>query len=167
MRVEKVDHVAIAVRSLDAACRLFIDTLGGVFVSGGDSSTRPIRTVQLLLAGTKIELVQSVAPDTYVDRFIEKHGEGFHHMTILVDDIHAAVARLEADGYETVDLDDSTPAWSEAYVRPRSAFGTLIQLAQTDQGWDGPYPGVTLAAALAGECVWEERGPVPRDSVSS
>jgi methylmalonyl-CoA/ethylmalonyl-CoA epimerase len=167
VRVEKVDHVAIAVRSMDAACRLFIDTLGGEFVSGGDSGTRPVRTLQLRLAGTKIELIQSVVPDTYIDRFIEKHGEGFHHMTILVDDIHASVAQLEAEGYETVDLDDSTPAWSEAYLRPRSAFGTLIQLAQTDQGWDGPYPGVTRAAVLAGECVWRERGPVPRDSVGS
>jgi methylmalonyl-CoA/ethylmalonyl-CoA epimerase len=165
VRVEKVDHVAIAVRSLEAASRLFIDTLGGEFISGGDSSRRPVRTLQLRLAGTKIELIQSVVPDTYVDRFIAKHGEGFHHMTILVDDIHAAVARLAADGYETVDLDDSTPAWSEAYVRPRSGFGTLIQLAQTDQGWDGPYPGVTRETVLAGDCVWQERGPVLRDSV--
>ncbi len=163
MDVLKVDHVAVAVNSLPEAVRLYIDTLGGTFITGGDSSREDIRTIQLDLGGLKIELMQPLGRDSYLERFIEKHGQGFHHMTVFVDDLHEAIAKLETNGYEVVDTDDSSPPWRETYIRPRSGLGALIQVVQTDMTWGDPFPGVTLEAVLNGDVQWRRNIPTLRD----
>jgi methylmalonyl-CoA/ethylmalonyl-CoA epimerase len=163
MKVLQVDHVAVAVNSLPEALRLFAGTLGGTFITGGDSERDDIRTVQLELGGLKIELMQPIGEDSYLQRFIDKHGQGFHHMTVFVEDLFEAIATLEADGYEVVDTDPSSPPWRETYVRPRSGFGTLIQIVQTDRAWDEPFEGITLAAILDGDVQWRDNIPTLRE----
>lgn len=150
MRVRKVDHVGIAVHSIADAARLFVDTLGAEFVLGGDDERLQIRTAQFRLGGFKIELMEPTAPDSYLQRFLDKRGPGFHHLTILVDSVAEAEAALNEAGYETVDTDLTHPRWMETYLRPKSGFGTLIQLAQSDTGWDEPVPGLTLEAVVEG-----------------
>jgi hypothetical protein len=66
-----------------------------------------------------------------VSRFLERHGEGLHHVTFKTDDIRGAIARVEALGYELVDVNLDDPSWQEAFLRPSKAHGTLIQLAQS------------------------------------
>lgn len=163
MNVLQVDHVAVAVNSLPDALRLFADTLGGAFVTGGDSERDDIRTVQLELGGVKLELMQPIGEDSYLQRFIDKHGQGFHHMTIFVEDLFEAIASLEAEGYEVVDTDPSSLPWQETYVRPRSGFGTLLQIVQTDRAWDEPFEGITLEAILNGDVQWRDNIPTLRD----
>ena len=164
MKLREVDHIAIAVHSLPEALRLFLDTLGGRFITGGDSALDDIRTVQLELGGLKIELMQPLGHDSYLQRYLDKHGQGFHHMTVFVADLHEAIAALEADGYEVVDTDDSAPTWRETYLRPRSGLGALIQIVQTDLVWDGtPVPGITLEAVLNGDVQWRQDVPTLRD----
>jgi methylmalonyl-CoA/ethylmalonyl-CoA epimerase len=163
MKVLQVDHVAVAVNSLPEALRLFGDTLGGTFITGGDSERDDIRTVQLELGGLKIELMQPIGEDSYLQRFIDKHGQGFHHMTVFVEDLFEAIATLEADGYEVVDTDPSSPPWRETYVRPKSGFGTLIQIVQTDRAWSEPFDGITLQAILDGDVQWRDNIPTLRD----
>jgi methylmalonyl-CoA/ethylmalonyl-CoA epimerase len=150
VNIVKVDHLGIAVQSIEQAVRLFVDTLGGTFVAGGDDDRRQIRLVQIRLPGFKIELMQPLGPDSYLQRYLDRHGQGFHHLTLFVDDIVKAVEYLAVQGFETVDLDTTSVSWKEAYVRPKSGFGTLIQLAETDQSWDDSIPGITLEAVLAG-----------------
>jgi methylmalonyl-CoA/ethylmalonyl-CoA epimerase len=163
MKVTEVDHVAIAVSSIPEALKLFVDTLGGEFVSGGDSPNDDMRTVQLKLGGTKIELMQPLGEDSYLQRFIDKHGQGFHHITIFVEDLFEAIATLEASGYEVVDTNPASPLWQETYVRPRSGFGTLIQIVQTNRGWNEPFEGITLEAILNGDVKWVDDIPTLRD----
>jgi len=154
VEVDRVDHIAVAVDDLPGAVRLFGDVLGGAFVMGGDDAVKGIRTVQLRLPHVKFELLTPLHDQSYLHRYLERNGPGFHHLTIFVEDVLAAVAEVEAGGFETVDVDVSHPAWREAYVRPRSGFGTLLQLVQTDRRWDEGKPGMTIDDVLAGRIVW-------------
>ncbi len=70
--------------------------------------------------------------DGFVHKFLAKHGEGMHHMTFVVDDLPAEVARFQAAGHRIVDESFSDPQWQEAFVSPLTAHGTIIQLAQSD-----------------------------------
>jgi methylmalonyl-CoA/ethylmalonyl-CoA epimerase len=152
--VRHFDHIAIAVRDLARAAELYGDALGGELVRGGDDIELGIRTMQFKLPpGIKIELMTPVG-DSYLARFIAKHGEGFHHVTIFVDDIHQAVTELESRGFETVDLDDTMESWQEAFIRPTSGFGALVQLTASDIDWLTPVPGMTREGILAGEWRW-------------
>ena len=164
--VQAFDHVAIAVHDIAAALPLFMDVLGGRFVLGGDDPVFGIRTVQLALPpGTKIELMAPLREDTQLTRFLAERGEGFHHATLLVDDLEATIADLESNGFEVVDTDTSNPRWRVTYVRPSSAFGALLQVAQSTEDWHGPVAGVTLEAVLAGEVVWYDERPLPRSEL--
>ena len=161
MNEGSIDHVAIAVRSLDQACRLFGDVLGGAFVAGGDDEKLKIRTVQLRLPpGVKIELMQPLDESSYLHAFIEKHGEGFHHMTTFFEDLAALVSELDGAGFTTVDNDFSDSGWYESFIRPSAGFGALLQNVQTDQDWLTPHDHTTLDDVLAGRVVWD--GPSTR-----
>jgi methylmalonyl-CoA/ethylmalonyl-CoA epimerase len=163
LKVLAVDHIGIAVNSIPDALRLFVDTLGGEFVSGGDGPNDDMRTVTLELGGAKIELIQPLGEDSYLQRFIDKHGQGFHHVTVFVEDLFDAIASLERSGYEVVDTNPASPLWQETYLRPRSGFGTLIQIVQTNRGWDEPFEGITLDAILNGDVKWVDDIPTLRD----
>ena len=105
----------------------------------------------------KIELISPLRDDTPVARFLERRGPGVHHLTLLVEDVEVAVARLTGLGYEVVDVDLASPHWREAFVRPRSGCGTLLQLADTTQRWDTPAAsGITLDDVLAGRVVFTD-----------
>lgn len=161
-RVTRFDHVAIAVPDLAAAIDLHHHQLGGVLIAGGDDDRLGIRTVQLRFEpGTKVELLSPVHEESYLAAYLRKHGPGFHHMTCFVDDIPAAVAQLEAAGFETVDTDTEHEHWRETFIRPSSGFGTLIQLAHTSLDWDSPVmpPDATVDDVIAGRVQWNEARP--------
>lgn len=166
MNVTSIDHVGLAVESIEEAAKLFIDALGGEFVCGGDDERLDIRTVQIRLGGFKIELMEPLSDDSYLRAYLDKRGQGFHHLTVFVDDVPESARELEGAGYETVDTDLSNPAWRETYVRPRSGFGTLLQITDTDMDWDAPSEGVTLESVLAGDVLTGERGYALRPEVA-
>jgi methylmalonyl-CoA/ethylmalonyl-CoA epimerase len=131
----QLDHVAVAVRSIDPALKLFRDALGGSYLfdgpidSGDDRGSW--RWYQLALpGGGKIELVEPLS-DGFVSRFLDKRGEGFHHITLKTDDIEAAIDQIRRNGFELVDINLENPDWKEAFLRPKQAHGTLIQIAQS------------------------------------
>lgn len=161
--VGRLDHVAIAVEDLRAAVHLFHDVLGGEYVAGGDDRGLGIRTVQLRYpAGSKIELMTPVRDDASLRDFLDRYGEGFHHVTLFVDDLDLAIERLERDDYEVVGVERERPDWHEAFVRPRSGFGSLLQLVQTTLDWANYSTELTLGQVLDGEVVWVESTPVPK-----
>jgi methylmalonyl-CoA/ethylmalonyl-CoA epimerase len=148
VRVKKVDHVGIAVRDKAYAESFLTDILGGVkvidesWVYGGQEFNWAY-----FLIGRQgmIELISSSDPDNFVNRFIDKRGEGLHHVTLQVEDLLEAVDYLESKGIRVVDVNTDNPTWKEAYISPRDAFGVLIQLAEYDESdWaeqvvvDGP-----------------------------
>ena len=127
----ELDHVAVALHSIKPALKLYRDGLGGEYLMGGDQDTW--RWLQLRFpGGGKVELLEPLG-EGFLSRFLERRGEGLHHVTFKTDDIEAAIAAIEGRGYEVVDVDLSDPDWKEAFLRPSKAHGTLIQLAQSSQ----------------------------------
>ena len=125
----ELDHVAVAVHSIKDALRLYRDALGGEYLMGGDVDDT-WRWVQVRFpGGGKVELLEPLG-EGFLSRFLEKRGEGLHHMTFKTDDIRAAIAHVESLGYELVDKHLDDPHWKEAFMRPSRSHGTLIQIAQ-------------------------------------
>jgi catechol 2,3-dioxygenase-like lactoylglutathione lyase family enzyme len=127
--VEKLDHVAFAVKDKRAAAGFLTQVLGAREVM--DMEWGGFRFASFLLgSGSMLELVYSPDPQHFVNRFIAKRGEGVHHLTVKVRDIDEAVEGARAFGLNPFDLDKSNPLWKEAYLHPREALGTLIQFAE-------------------------------------
>jgi methylmalonyl-CoA/ethylmalonyl-CoA epimerase len=124
-----LDHVAVALRSIKSALPLYRDALGGEYLMGGDAETW--RWVQLRFpGGGKVELLEPLG-DGFLTGFLERYGEGLHHLTFKTDAIREAIDDLERTGYELVDVNLESPDWKEAFLRPSKAHGTLIQIAQS------------------------------------
>ncbi|MCS7156143.1 MAG: VOC family protein [Blastocatellia bacterium] len=158
--VKAVDHIAIAVWSIEEALVLFQDVLGGEFLMGGDDERLGIRTVQLRLPpGVKIELLQPIRDDSFLHRFLRHRGPGVHHLTIIVSDLEAALEQFRALGFETIGTDLSSPTWRETFLRPKSTFGVLLQVVDTTLRWDQPIEGITLEDVLRGHVQWWEDRP--------
>lgn len=162
--LERLDHIAIVVRDLEPAVLLFRDLLGGEFIGGGDDAIHAMRTLQFALPpGVKIELMTPIGPDSHLHRFLAEHGGGFHHATLFVQDVAAAAEELVAAGFEVVDTDLRRSSWQETYIRPRSGFGTLLQLVTSDREWTRPLaPEIRVEDVLAGRVAWIDDHPVLR-----
>src|SRR3954471_20528428 len=129
--VESLDHTAIAVRDIRAALPLYRDLLGGVPSGFERISTKGCQWMSLRYPnGSQVELLAPTGPG-FLQSFLDHRGEGPHHMTFIVRDLRAAVANARQAGLRVVDEDYSEPRWQEAFISPRSAFGTIVQLAQT------------------------------------
>jgi methylmalonyl-CoA/ethylmalonyl-CoA epimerase len=125
-----LDHVAVALRSIKSALPLYRDALGGEYLMGGDAS-ETWRWIQFRYpSGGKVELLEPLG-EGFLTRFLDRYGEGLHHMTFKTDAITEAIADLEEQGYELVDVSLESPDWKEAFLRPSKAHGTLIQIAQS------------------------------------
>lgn len=161
--IRKVDHVAIALPSIADAVGLFGEALGGEFLAGGDNDETGIRLVHLRLPGFKLELMQPLRHDSFLQRHLDHRGPGFHHMTFFVDDLRTTVTDLDAQGFPTTGADFSAAAWKEAFLSPRAAFGALLQFVQTTRSWAERDPAITLDDVLAGRVVWRDYIPCLRD----
>ncbi len=128
----RFDHVAVATRSIRAALPLFRDALGGEYLMGGDVDGS-WRWLQLRYpGGGKVELLEPLG-EGFLANFLEKRGEGLHHVTFKTDDIESAIDDLRGRGFELVDVNVADPRWKEAFLRPSRSHGTLIQIAQSSE----------------------------------
>lgn len=131
--VQALDHTAIAVRDVQQALGLYRDVLGGQPREFDERPDRGFRWLTLEYPnGSVVELLEPVGEAGFLQDFLAKRGEGPHHLTYVVSDLRASVEQLRALGLRVVDEDYADPAWQEAYISPRSAHGTVIQLAQTN-----------------------------------
>ena len=131
--VVALDHTAVAVRSIQAALPLYRDLLGGVPNGFERQSRRGFMWLTLRYPnGSQVELLEPVGSGGFLNSFLDKYGEGAHHMTFIVADMRNAVERARAAGLRVVDENYTDPRWQEAFISPRSAFGTIIQLAQSN-----------------------------------
>ncbi len=130
--IERFDHVSIAVPDSEIAQAL-VDLLGGTHIGGGLSHEEDFRWIQFDLPEQgRLEMISPVVEDkdNFLNRYLDEHGEGVHHLTFKVPDIHRAVARANELGFTVVGFDDTKDDWKEAFVHPASAHGVLIQLAE-------------------------------------
>lgn len=130
-----LDHVAIGTRNLTDGWELFGGLLGGTWRFGGDSPGFWWGELNFA-AGPAIELLSPTDPDGFLERFLARSGAGPHHLTFLVPDIEAVLARMQAMGLEPVGVQVSDPHWKEAFLHPKTAHGIVIQVAQ--QAGSGP-----------------------------
>jgi methylmalonyl-CoA/ethylmalonyl-CoA epimerase len=131
--VRWLDHTAIAVHSIEAALPLYRDVLGGDPQELSHSPEKGFSVLTLRFPrGGGIELIQPLGANSFVQKFLDRHGEGVHHITFMVNDLKAAVAEAKAAGVRIVDENYDRPEWREAFISPRSANGTIVQLAQSD-----------------------------------
>ncbi len=133
--IEKIHHVAVVVRDIDAALSLYRDKLGLPVESVMDMDYDHVVIGFLPVSGVKVELVQPTDDTTGVARFLESKGEGFHHICFEVPDIQASLDRLAALGLQLI---DSTPRKGGegpvAFVHPRSCHGVLVELIEAQGG---------------------------------
>ncbi|MBI2080499.1 MAG: methylmalonyl-CoA epimerase [candidate division NC10 bacterium] len=129
--IKKLDHIAIAVRDLEASARTFQQILGIPPTKVQEVPTEKVRVAFFPFGGAEIELVQGLGPGNPVANFIEKRGEGVHHICLEVDDLEGTLARLAAAGVPLLDRTGKPGACGQvAFLHPRGANGVLIELVQ-------------------------------------
>lgn len=129
MKANKIDHISIAVRNLEAARRIWEPVLGRAAPDDTyvDEAER-IRVARYWLGGVGFELMESLSPDGEVARFIERHGEGVMLISLNVDSTRAAVRELEAGGYPLVGDVRAFRDCEFAFVHPRAMSGVLLEV---------------------------------------
>lgn len=127
MKVERVDHIHIAVRDLDEAVRFFSEILGTTFSEPiVDEKTFSIKSV---ISPLGLELIQSLSPDGVIAKFIEKRGEGIQAISFKVSNLEEAIAELQAKGLRLVGRIEIGRI-KEAQFHPKDAFGVMIELCE-------------------------------------
>jgi methylmalonyl-CoA/ethylmalonyl-CoA epimerase len=136
VRIKKIDHVGVAVRDKAYAERFLTEMLQArkIVDESWVYSGQEFNWAYFLLGEQgMIELISSPDPDSFVNRFIEKNGEGLHHVTLQVEDLLEAVDYLQSNGVKVVDVNTEDPHWKEAFISPKDSFGVLFQLAEFDE----------------------------------
>ncbi|MBI2859951.1 MAG: methylmalonyl-CoA epimerase [Chloroflexi bacterium] len=125
--INKIDHVGIAVRSIDNALKLYTEVLGLKVESIEVSEEQKVKTAIMRLGESKIELLESTDPAGPVAKHIERKGEGLHHLAFEVDDIEAALRSLAEKGVPVVDAEPraGVEASRIAFLHPRGARALL------------------------------------------
>jgi methylmalonyl-CoA epimerase len=126
--IGKLDHIGIAVKSLAEARKFFEDVLGARFLYEHENREAGYKLIELDLNGTTFELLEPLGDDSFVRAFLEKRGEGLHHLTFDVPDSKAKLAELKERGVRVVDEREFSPDSYEAFLSPRSSHGVLIQI---------------------------------------
>lgn len=127
-----LDHVAIAVKDLEQSIAFYRDVLGLELAEIEEVPAQQVRTAIFGHGMGRVELICPTAPDTGVARFLEKRGEGLHHVCVEVEDLAATLALLKAKGVQLIDQTPQPGAGGAlvAFVHPKGAHGVLTELRQ-------------------------------------
>ena len=127
-----LDHIGIAVDDLDAALAFYADALGLEVEATEDVPSQGVRAHFVRVGSAALELLEATSEESPIRRFVTRRGAGIHHITLRVDDIAAALARLKARGVRLVDETprDGAEGALVAFVHPASAHGVLVELKQ-------------------------------------
>ncbi len=130
--VKKIEHIGIAVRDLEASNRLFEKLFGEAHYKVEEVASEGVRTSFFQSGPNKIELLEATNPDSPIAKFLEKKGEGIHHIAFAVDDIQAEIERLKAEGFRVLHETPKKGADNKlvAFLHPKSSNGVLVELCQ-------------------------------------
>jgi len=131
MSGSRINHLGIAVRSIDRALEFYRDQLGLPVSLRETVEIEKVHAAMLPVGESRIELLEASAPDSVIAKFIEKRGEGLHHVALTVPDLNAAVVRLKAAGARLLN-EPRAGAGGHLYVfiHPSSTGGVLLELIQ-------------------------------------
>ena len=131
MKPIKINHVAIAVQDIDAALKFWEQTFGLELDHVEDVPSQKSKVAFLPLGESEIELVQPTTSDSGLANFLEKRGEGMHHICIEVSDIDATLAELKSKGVRLInEVPEELPGRKMAFIHPKAANGVLVELYQ-------------------------------------
>ena len=130
--LHKINHIGIAVQSIAATLPFYRDSLGMTCLGEEEVAEQQVKVAMLAIGESKIELLEPTSADSPVAKFLEKNGQGIHHIAYEVGDIEAAIAALQADGARMIDAAPRAGAHGSmiAFVHPRSSHGVLTELCQ-------------------------------------
>ncbi|NPV04240.1 MAG: methylmalonyl-CoA epimerase [Syntrophaceae bacterium] len=131
MKVTRLDHIGIAVKSIAESLKVY-EAMGLKSVGVEEVAEQKVRVAFLPIGETEIELLESTAPDGPVAKYIEKNGEGIQHLALRVDNLEAALAEMKAKGVRLIDEKPRYGAGGAkiAFVHPRSTGGVLLELSE-------------------------------------
>jgi methylmalonyl-CoA/ethylmalonyl-CoA epimerase len=128
----KINHIGIAVKSLNDSLPFYRDQLGMLFLGTEEVAEQRVKVAMLQIGDSKVELLEPTSEDSPVAKFIEKNGPGIHHLAYEVENIETAIAKLLADGVRMIDETPRSGAHGTriAFVHPKSSNGVLTELCQ-------------------------------------
>lgn len=135
MGLDKIEHLGIAVKDLEASEKLFTALLGSSPYKREEVEREGVITSFFQSGPNKVELLEATRDDSAIAKYIEKKGEGLHHVAFAVEDIRAEMARLKEEGFQLLSDEPKTGADNKwvAFLHPKSTNGVLIELCQ-DRG---------------------------------
>jgi len=131
--ITKIDHIAIAVRDLKSAVEIWKKILGAEPVLIEEVPEEGVRIAMFEVSGTFIELLEPLSPENSIAKFIEKRGEGIHHIAFRVDDITKSSERLKTEGFQVIYEAPRTVSHGTRrinFIHPKSTTGVLVELVE-------------------------------------
>jgi methylmalonyl-CoA/ethylmalonyl-CoA epimerase len=126
--IGRLDHIGIAVRSVAEARKFFEHALGARFLYEHANPEAGYRIFEFDLNGLTLELLEPLGKQSFLHDFLDKHGEGLHHLTLDVPDAKARISELKQMGIKVVNEREYGPDSYEGFISPRSSHGVLIQI---------------------------------------
>lgn len=129
---KNVDHIGIAVTSLESIVNVYRDTLGLTLHGFEEVAEQKVRVAMFPVGESKLEFLEPTSPESPIAKFIEKKGQGVHHLALHVDDIEAKLSELKEKGVKLIDQTPRMGAGGKkiAFVHPAATGGILIELCQ-------------------------------------
>ena len=130
--MEKIEHIGIAVKNLESSNQLFEKLLGKSHYKIEEVASEGVKISFFRFGSNKIELLEATHPDSPIAKFIEKKGEGIHHIAFAVDDIVSEITRLKLEGFIVLNETPRKGADNKlvAFLHPKSSNGVLVELCQ-------------------------------------
>jgi methylmalonyl-CoA/ethylmalonyl-CoA epimerase len=129
----KINHIGIAVKSLDETLPFYRDHLGMTFAGSEEVTEQKVKVAMLRIGESMIELLEPTSEESPIAKFLEKNGPGIHHIAYEVADIEAAIAELQAQGARMIDTVPRSGAHGSriAFIHPKSSNGVLTELCES------------------------------------
>lgn len=130
MKAQRIEHIGIAVESLEAAIPYYETLLGTTCYAVEEVSDQKVKTAFFKVGETKIELLESTDPQGPIGKFIEKKGQGIHHIAFAVENVNNALQEVKEAGIQVIDQQGRKGAegLTIGFLHPKSTFGTLTEL---------------------------------------
>ena len=130
--MKNIEHIGIAVKNIEESTAIFAKLFGKKAYKREEVESEGVITEFFDLGINKIELLEATRPDSPIAQFIEKKGEGIHHIAIAVDDIYSEMQRLEKEGFRLINKEPKRGADNKliCFIHPKDSNGVLIELCQ-------------------------------------
>ena len=132
MKISHIEHIGIAVKNLEESIAFYEEVLGLECYNIEEVADQKVRTAFFMVGQTKVELLESTDPEGPIGKFIEKKGEGVHHMAFAVKGIEDALAKMDEKGIRLIDKNPRKGAegLDIAFLHPKSTHGVLMELCE-------------------------------------